>query len=614
MSGSYYALNAKYNSLLSKVGAGGGGLTAVLTANDDAGGLDITNLNNINLTTINGLPPAGAENLQQTLTIGNSAGGLDITNLNQLSLQGTSTITDTTGDLVIQPPTNQTLQLGSNVYVDTQNNRVGINVPVPTEDLEIDGNIQMNTGSTSKIVFYDKPNAHEHGEIDAEGEGTNGGALKFQTKVDGGAVSEKLRITENGRIGLGGANYGTSGQVLTSNGSSAPTWNDAAGGGVPIYTTTERNALPTQPDFTTISNSTTGTLQMWNGSGWVDISESSLQTVVDFLVVAGGGATRYYTGAGGGAGGVRTSYGTTSGGGGAAEQSLKIPHGVSVEVEVGRGAFPYYTSGASANPDGVKGGNSRIQFTANGVVNLIQSTGGGHGAATAGNGQGGVVGQSGGSGGGANRTYGTGGAGITADLVLGTKGQGFRGGNNNGITNIVSAGGGGAGAVGQNSVNSTTGGSGGDGIICNILSASNAAIPVPTSTGTAPIGEVIGSDVWYGGGGGGVGGSYNTNTAGAGGKGGGGDGNGANFPGYTAGAWHTGGGGGGVDGASPSGGSGVVIIAYPSYASIQNLTTTSGNITATTYTEGSRKITAFTTTTNSAVGVPLGGICSFDIL
>ena len=69
MSGSYYALNAKYNSLLSKVLAltGGGGLTAVLTANDDAGGLDITNLNNINLTTINGLHPAGAENLEQKI-------------------------------------------------------------------------------------------------------------------------------------------------------------------------------------------------------------------------------------------------------------------------------------------------------------------------------------------------------------------------------------------------------------------------------------------------------------------------------------------------------------------------------------------------------------------
>ena len=223
MSGSYYTLNSKYNqlkSILAGLPISGSGLTGDLDANN----YDILNVDNITLNTINGLPPTGGENLEQTLTIGNDAGGLDITNLNQLSLSGTSTITDSTGDLVIQPPTNQTLQLGNNIYVDTLNNRIGINVPAPEEDLEIDGNIQMDTGSTSKIVFYDKPNDHEHGEIDAEGEGTNGGLIKFQTKIDGGAVSEKLRIDNIGRLGLGGANYGTSGQVLTSNGATAPTW------------------------------------------------------------------------------------------------------------------------------------------------------------------------------------------------------------------------------------------------------------------------------------------------------------------------------------------------------------------------------------------------------
>jgi len=40
-------------------------------------------------------------------------------------------------------------------------------------------------------------------------------------------ASEALRIGSSGQIGLGGENYGTSGQVLTSNGSSsAPTWQD----------------------------------------------------------------------------------------------------------------------------------------------------------------------------------------------------------------------------------------------------------------------------------------------------------------------------------------------------------------------------------------------------
>ena len=43
--------------------------------------------------------------------------------------------------------------------------------------------------------------------------------------------SERLRIASAGQIGIGGANYGTDGQVLTSTGaSSAPAWEDAGGG------------------------------------------------------------------------------------------------------------------------------------------------------------------------------------------------------------------------------------------------------------------------------------------------------------------------------------------------------------------------------------------------
>ena len=43
--------------------------------------------------------------------------------------------------------------------------------------------------------------------------------------------SERLRIGSAGQIGIGGANYGTSGQVMTSGGASAaPSWADAGGG------------------------------------------------------------------------------------------------------------------------------------------------------------------------------------------------------------------------------------------------------------------------------------------------------------------------------------------------------------------------------------------------
>lgn len=61
------------------------------------------------------------------------------------------------------------------------------------------------------------------------GSGGTAGALKFLTNG-----AERLRILSTGAwsVGTGGAAYGTSGQVLTSNGNAAPTWQSAAGGGV----------------------------------------------------------------------------------------------------------------------------------------------------------------------------------------------------------------------------------------------------------------------------------------------------------------------------------------------------------------------------------------------
>ena len=58
------------------------------------------------------------------------------------------------------------------------------------------------------------------------------GDMRFMTatSLNGGGASEKMRIAANGAIGIGGANYGTSGQVLTSNGSAAPSWQAVSAG------------------------------------------------------------------------------------------------------------------------------------------------------------------------------------------------------------------------------------------------------------------------------------------------------------------------------------------------------------------------------------------------
>jgi len=69
--------------------------------------------------------------------------------------------------------------------------------------------------------------ARVRGSVDAYVSDTDiSSNLTFLTSTAGGvAASEKLRIAPSGQIGIGGANYGTSGQVLTSGGSAAaPSW------------------------------------------------------------------------------------------------------------------------------------------------------------------------------------------------------------------------------------------------------------------------------------------------------------------------------------------------------------------------------------------------------
>jgi len=62
--------------------------------------------------------------------------------------------------------------------------------------------------------------------------------LLFMTGLSG-AATEKFRFTANGELGVGGANYGTDGQVLTSTGAgTAPAWECVSGGGTTINNAT----------------------------------------------------------------------------------------------------------------------------------------------------------------------------------------------------------------------------------------------------------------------------------------------------------------------------------------------------------------------------------------
>ena len=73
--------------------------------------------------------------------------------------------------------------------------------------------------NTTSYLKWTEPGAQGTGEI------------RFGTSAASNNPIERLRIGSAGQIGIGGANYGTSGQVLTSGGgSAAPTWAEAGGG------------------------------------------------------------------------------------------------------------------------------------------------------------------------------------------------------------------------------------------------------------------------------------------------------------------------------------------------------------------------------------------------
>jgi hypothetical protein len=292
------------------------------------------------------------------------------------------------------------------------------------------------------------------------------------------------------------------------------------------------------------------------GGAWKAFFTSVTPLTVNYLVVAGGAGGG---GGGGGAGGYRTSAGT-SGGGASAESALTLAVATSYTVTVGAGG----TAGNGGTSTlGGAGGSS--------VFSTITSTGGGGGGG--GSSQGGATGGSGGGGG--MPDSGTG----TVSGGSGTANQGFAGGYGQRLAN---GGGGGASAVGQNANQrgTDTGGNGGNGVASSI-------------TGTS---------VTLAGGGGGV--SWSSSGA-TGGTGGGGAGAFSVTSGGSAGTANTGGGGGGSWSTAFAGGSGIVIIKYPSnYAinpspGLSHRTVTSAGFNITTFTAGTGTVSFATATTSS---------------
>ena len=325
------------------------------------------------------------------------------------------------------------------------------------------------------------------------------------------------------------------------------------------YTTSQINALSGMGAGDTVYDSDLGTLKVYNGSSWNEMSASTFPVPIDYLVVGGGGGSGVdnsaglgYTG-GAGAGGYLSSK-DTQGRGVTAADTPTFAAGTNITVTVGGG-------GASESK-----GSSSTFYNVTALGGGIPSDSNAE--------------KAGGCGAGASASS------IDATDVGGVGSHGYDGGDNNGA-NGATGGGGGAGAAGgePSSSSATTGGNGGIGNVTTILSSSTAT--------TVGVGEVNSGSVYFAGGGGGSGAA----GQGTGGLGGGGDaGSGASYNGTAK----TGGGTGGIyhQNVTGSGGSGVVIIRYPATHTLTNDGSDNG-LTVNTYTEGSFKVSVYTAGTGN---------------
>ena len=203
-----------------------------------------------------GITVAGVSTLSGNVSIGGTLTYEDVTNVDSVGL-----ITARTGIKVTAGGLDITAG-GANI--------VGVST--------FGGNVTVDAGVNGMIDFGDI-NGNAYGRLYADSSGTFIGSKTNHQLFLRTNNAERLRIGTAGQIGLSGANYGTSGQVLTSGGASAaPTWAEAGGGAWEFVSSTSLG-----PDYGASTFNMTGFTTSYaqykivlNDVGWVGAAAKKL--------------------------------------------------------------------------------------------------------------------------------------------------------------------------------------------------------------------------------------------------------------------------------------------------------------------------------------------------
>ena len=348
------------------------------------------------------------------------------------------------------------------------------------------GNIGINDIGPANFTGYTNLSIH----------GSTGGAITFgddgvdEWEIYGGDgtikiydranTQERIRIVDNGAIGLGGANYGTAGQVLTSQGSGSPVqW-----ASVSAYGGALDGMIFGGSETTYTSGGTTYKVHTFLSTGFLRVTAA---TSMDFLIVGGGGGSPQAEG----------SWGS-SGGGGAGG----MVEGTGITIPVGKHTITVGQGGAASDKYTVGGTGGDSSFAYGGGT--VTAKGGGGGA---------DYGSHAGVGG-------CGGGGAEPNTPAGASNQSSQNSGISGISQFGNAGGQGGSYQGSGDGSGGGGGAGGAG----------AARSSGGAGGSGRANSITGSSVTYAVGGAGGSSGYHHGTAGTNGRGNGASGASASHP------------------------------------------------------------------------------------
>ena len=163
-----------------------------------------------------------------------------------LDVNSNSIVSSSNGDITLNPNGTGDIILDADVGIGTTSPSARLHISASNPSIQLQDSDQTNQWS---IITNDGGSSY----YDAVNNASNG-----QHIFRGTNQTEILRIGSAGQIGIAGANYGTSGQVLTSSGASgAVSWADASGGGATgggTDTVFQENKLTVNTNYTIGTN------------------------------------------------------------------------------------------------------------------------------------------------------------------------------------------------------------------------------------------------------------------------------------------------------------------------------------------------------------------------